>query len=114
MCFILDLLLCWGWLPHYVVDLTNYSLLNVLRGLGWVQLQAGLSLGLQEKLQILLHLLQLQLVVHDVQALLDDLLVGALIVPWLGGHQGLLLLRGWMQHVVGFYLLDMAQLYTHS
>lgn len=116
LCFILDLLLCWGWLPHYVVDLTNYGLLNMLRWLGLVQLQAGLSLGLQEKLQILFHLLQLKLVVHDVQALLDDLLVGALVVAWRWGCQWqlLLLLRGWLQPVVRFYLLEMAQLHSHT
>lgn len=104
------MLLRWGWLPHYVVDLPNYGLLNVLRWLGLVQLQAGLPLGLQEKLQILLHLLQLQLVVHDVQALLDDLFVGALVVPGRGGcqrHLGLL-------RMAGFHLLEMAQRHSHS
>lgn len=115
LCFIWGLWLSWGWLPHYVVDLTNYSLLNMLRWLGLVQLQAGLSLGLQEKLQILFHLLQLKLVVHNVQALLDDLLAGALVVPWRGGCQGqLLLLQGWLQHVVRFHLLEMAQLHSRS
>lgn len=104
------MLLRWGWLPHYVVDLPNYGLLNMLRWLGLVQLQAGLPLGLQEKLQILLHLLQLQLVVHDVQALLDDLFVGALVVPGRGGcqrHLGLL-------RMAGFHLLEMAQRHSHS
>lgn len=69
-----------GWLPHYVIDLTNYGLLNMLSWLGLVQLQAGLSLGLEKKLQILFHLLQFKLVVHYVQALLDDLFVGVLIL----------------------------------
>lgn len=80
LCFLLDLLLNWGWLPHYVVDLTNYGLLNMLRWLGLVQLQAGLSLSLQKKLQILFHLLQFKLVVHYVQALLNYLLMGVLIL----------------------------------
>lgn len=80
LCFLLDLLLNWGWLPDYVVDLANYGLLNMLRWLSLVQLQAGLSLGLQKKLQILFHLLQFKLVMHYVQALLDYLFVGVLIL----------------------------------
>lgn len=103
------MLLCWGWLPHYVVDLPNYGLLNVLRWLGLVQLQAGVSLGLQEKLQVLLHLLQLELVVHDVQALLEDLLVAAVIVHWRWGRQW-----WWLQHGLSFPLLEVAQVPSHS
>lgn len=76
----MDLLLNWGRLPHYVIDLTNYGLLNMLSWLGLVQLEAGLSLGLEKKLQILFHFLQFKLVVHYVQALLDDLFVGVLIL----------------------------------
>lgn len=76
----MDLLLNWGRLPHYVIDLTNYGLLNMLSWLGLVQLEAGLPLGLEKKLQILFHFLQFKLVVHYVQALLDDLFVGVLIL----------------------------------
>lgn len=56
------------WLPHDVVDLPHNGLLKMLRRLGLTQLQARL-LGLQEKFQVLLHLLQLKLVVHDVHTL---------------------------------------------
>lgn len=56
------------WLPHDVVDLPHDGLLKMLRRLGLTQLEAGL-LSLQEKFQVLLHLLQLKLVVHNVHIL---------------------------------------------
>lgn len=55
-------------LPHNVVDLPHNGLLKMLRRFGLTQLQVGL-LSLKEKLQVLLHFLQLKLVVHYVHIL---------------------------------------------
>lgn len=75
------------WLPLDVVDLPHNGLLKVLRGLGLTQLQAGL-LSLKEELQVLLHLLQLKLVVHNVHILGTGrprralLLTGSQVLGW--------------------------------
>lgn len=85
-------------LPHDVVDLPHNGLLKMLRRLGLTQLQAGL-LSLKEKLQVLLHFLQLKLVVHYVHILGAGRSRGALMLTRhhvLGWRQRWgWLLRGW-------------------
>lgn len=86
------------WLPHDVVDLPHNGLLKMLRRLGLTQLQARL-LGLQEKFQVLLHLLQLKLVVHNVHILGTGrprralVLTGSQVLGWRQGWR--CMLGGW-------------------
>lgn len=86
------------WLSHDVVDLPHDSLLKMLRRLGLTQLQARL-LGLQEKFQVLLHLLQLKLVVHNVHILGTGrprralVLTGSQVLGWRQGWR--CMLGGW-------------------
>lgn len=68
LCVLLALGLDGCRLPHDVVDLPHDGLLKMLRRFGLTQLQAGL-LSLKQKLQVLLHFLQLKLVVHYVHIL---------------------------------------------
>lgn len=106
------------WLPYNVVDLPNDGLLKMLRRLGLTQLQAGL-LGLQEKFQILLHLLQLKLVVHNVHILGAGrprgvlMLTGSQVLGWRQGWGCMLggcrRWRGWWWLLL-WLLLEVAEL----
>lgn len=114
------------WLPDNVVDLPHDGLLQMLRRLGLTQLQAGL-LSLQEEFQVLLHLLQLKLVMHNVHILGTGrrrralMLTGSQVLGWrqgwrcvLGGRRrwrwGWWLLLWLLLKVAELQLLVVAQL----